>query len=268
MRTRVWFVISILMVFVLACGLGGSSKDKAAEPSEGGKPAGKVTAVMDEVEDVEEEEWEEVYEDESAPDSSAPLYFRDDFDGEYNEDYWFQEVVYSTGEDYDEEDERARPQYSIKQRRGALRFEINSPWVYLYHFYEPHTYKDVRIDFEVENKGVNANNIGMVLRYTDYGWYEIITTSGGYYSIMRFYEDGSKELKKGGIKSIRFGREKKNRYTAMIKGKFITFLVNDVEIAYEKDEEIVDPGYVGINISAERALPVEVEVNWLEISQP
>jgi hypothetical protein len=45
-------------------------------------------------------------------------------------------------------------------------------------------------------------------------------------------------------------------------------MVNDVEIAKVKDEEIPDAGYAGINISSEDILPVQVEVNWLEYSMP
>ncbi len=149
-----------------------------------------------------------------------------------------------------------------------LGFELASPDLYLYHMYLPHTYDNIRIDMEVENKGVNTNNVSLVCRFTDYGWYEFIATSGGNYWITRYYEDGSTQLAKGGIRSIRFGTEKKNVFTAICKGKTLTYIVNDVEIAKVKDEEIVDAGYAGINISSMNAVPVTVEINWVAISEP
>jgi len=194
--------------------------------------------------------------------SDAPRFFYDELDGPLS-DLWIDEVYYYT----DEDDPDAEPQYTIKQERGRLKFFLDSPWQYVYYIYTPHTYRDVRIDYEIENKGVNTNNVGLVCRYTDYGYYEFIATSGGYYSIMRYYEDGNKELATGGIKSIRFGTEKKNVFTAICKDNYLYFLVNNVEIAKVYDDEISD-GLAGINVSAEDVIPVQVEVNWIEISEP
>ena len=200
--------------------------------------------------------------------SDAPMFFHDDLDGDEISGDWYTEYYYYTDEDVEEDDEEYTPVYELEQRRGALRFDIDSPYLYLYQIYEPHVYEDVRIDIEVENKGVNTNNISLLCRYTDYGWYEFIATSGGYYSIMRYYEDGNKELAYGGIRSIRFGKEKKNVFSAICNSRTLTFIVNDVEIAKVKDEEIPDPGLVGYNISSEAYTPVQVEVNWVEISSP
>ena len=200
--------------------------------------------------------------------SDAPIYFLEEFDGGINDVDW--ETVYSywVDEDVKETDPQAVPDYTIEQVRGALRFEINSPWLYLYRSYLPYTYQDIRIDMEVENKAANTNNISLFCRNTDDGWYEFIATSGGYYSIMRYYKDESRELAAGGIKSINFGTDKKNVFTAICKGNTLTYIVNDVEIAAVKDEEIVDVGLAGFNVSAEEVLPVEVEVNWIAFSDP
>jgi hypothetical protein len=200
--------------------------------------------------------------DSSTVNSNAPQFFYDELDGPLS-DLWVDEVYYYTSED----DPNAEPVYSIEQERGALKFYLESPWQYVYYIYTPHTYQNVRIDYEVENKGVNTNNVGLVCRYTDYGYYEFIATSGGYYSIMRYYEDGNKELATGGIKSIRFGTEKKNQFTAVCDGEYLTFIVNDVEIARVHDDEITE-GYAGINVSAEDVVPVQIEVNWIQISEP
>ena len=268
---RKWIILLMILALVtLACGFFGSDKTKEetlpeapqapqVQHNPSSAPANDQPSVM------EEPAAEVPAAEAPAPAASNfPMYFIEEFDGEYNDALWFTEYTYYT----DDEDEEAKPDYSIEQRRGVLRVEINSPYVYLYQIVEPNLYGDVRIDFEIENKGVNTNNVGAICRYTDYGWYEFITTSGGYYSIMRYYEDGSKELARGGIKSIRFGVDKKNVYSMICQGKTLILIVNGEEIARVKDDEIPDDGYAGINISAEDIVPVQVEINWLQISQP
>ncbi|MDX9863435.1 MAG: hypothetical protein RBT34_01385 [Anaerolineaceae bacterium] len=273
---RKWFILMFLFALVtLSCGFFSSDKDDSEALPDA--PAAAVDAPQAEVQhsgpaveqpSVEEQPSQEMEAPAPSFASDAPKFFTDEFDSETADPNWFDEYSYFVDEDVEEDDDEYTPSYSIEQRRGALRFEIESPFLYLYHVYGPHLYEDVRIDFEIENKGVNTNNVGAICRYTDYGWYEFITTSGGYYSIMRYYEDGNKELATGGIKSIRFGTEKKNVYTFICKGRTLILAVNGVEIAKVKDEEIPDAGYAGINISSESVVPVQVEINWLQISQP
>lgn len=273
---KILVVLDLLAVISLACGFFGGDKEAATkEPEvrqESGEDIGGVTT--DHSSGTESEPTPALVEEEEAEpesdsgNSNAPRFFMDEFDGPLNTTDWALEEYYLLPEGVEEDDEEAQPVYSVEQERGALKFDLESPYLYLYHLYTPHEYEDVRIDFEVENKGVNTNNIGIVCRFTDYGWYEFIATSGGYYSIMRYYEDEDKELATGGIKSIKFGKDKKNVFTAICKGKTLVFIVNDVEIARVKDEEIVDPGYTGLNVSSEAYVPVNVELNWLSISEP
>lgn len=279
MKGRRLLIVALIAMLTLACGLGGKkeaepevaaplSAEAETVPEVESAPAEPPAAAPAVEEEAEESAPEPVAEEAAVTASDAPMFFFDDFDGAEMSPDWYTEYYYYVDEDVEEDDEEYNPVYEISQRRGALRFEIDSPYLYLYQIYGPHVYEDVRIDLEVENKGVNTNNISLVCRYTDYGWYEFIATSGGYYSIMRYYEDENKELAYGGIRSIRFGKEKKNVFTAICNSRTLTFIVNDVEIAKVKDEEIPDPGLVGYNISSEAYLPVQVEVNWVEISSP
>lgn len=278
MKKEILIPLIALALLSIACGLSGGDKaeTKAEQPAAASASEVSSSASVHKPSSGSEAETTLSEPEEPAgeapasskPSSNAPEFFRDDFDGELNTSEWDTFYHFFVDEDVEEDDEEAVPVYKIEQKRGFLRFDLQSPYLYLYHLYTPHTYEDVRIDIEIENKAVNTNNVSLVCRYTDYGWYEFIATSGGYYSIMRYYEDGNKQLAKGGIKSIKFGREKKNVFTAICRGKTLVYMVNGVEIAKVKDEEIVDAGYAGMNISSERATPVQVEVNWLEISQP
>ena len=269
---RKWIILFMILALVtLACGFFGNDKTKDETLPEAPQAPQVQHNPPSAPANEEEPVMEEQVPDEPAAEAPAmsgsdfPMYFLEEFDSEFNEDLWFTEVYYTTDED---EDEDFTPDYSIEQRRGVLRFEINDPYVYLYQIVEPNLYGDVRIDFEIENKGVNTNNVGAICRYTDYGWYEFVTTSGGYYSIIRYYEDGNKELATGGIKSIRFGVDKKNVYTMICQGKNLILIVNGEEIARVKDDEIPDDGYAGINVSTQDVVPVQVEINWIQISQP
>ncbi|MBI9043972.1 MAG: hypothetical protein JEZ06_05780 [Anaerolineaceae bacterium] len=291
MNKKIVLLLCILLLFSMSCSLLGSD-DKDEEEQKIGielpdekeevvvpEPEQESPPVQEEVSEEEEQtlpdpveepqEEEVVVEDEpveTAPD--APMYFRDELDEPMDENIWLTEYYYWTDEDVEEDDEEAVPDYSIEQERGVRKFHLESPWLYVYQTYTPYIYEDISITLEVENKGVNSNNISLFCRSTDYGWYEFIATSGGYYSIMRYHEDGDEELAGGGIRSIYFGENKKNRFTIICNSKTLTYIVNDVEIAQVKDEEIPDAGHAGFNISAESITPVKVEVNWLEFSEP
>lgn len=291
MKNKGFLAVWVLLVFVLALGLCGCG-NKADEPAPAAESSAgtgtlqytvrEVTSLPETVEPAQpeaaapeptvEEGMTKATEDAMAEsltvNTDAPIYFMEEFDGEINDTDW--ETMYSfwVDEDVEEDDPEATPDFSIDQRRGVLRFDLNSPYLYLYHNYVPYTYQDIRIDMEVENKAANTNNISLFCRNTDYGWYEFIATSGGYYSIVRYLGDGSEELATGGIRSIKFGTDKKNVFTAICQGRSLTYIVNDVEIASVRDDEIPDAGLAGFNVSAEEYLPVSVEVNWIAFTDP
>jgi len=63
--------------------------------------------------------------------------------------------------------------------------------MYYYHYYAEQLYDDVRLDMNVDNLGVNSQNVSLVCRMTEAGWYEfsvaamepgtcIRTRTGGY----------------------------------------------------------------------------------------
>jgi hypothetical protein len=281
MNKRILIAMIVLLLVSLACGISKKNSEEQSGPPKipfAAEPAQNETDSEDTASPEPESQVETKIVDEAPTEAvvgkippgnpDAPRFFRDEFDGPLDEENWYTEYSFFVDENVEQGDDEAVPNYSIVQERGVLKFDLESPWLYIYHFYTPHKYQDVRIDLEIENKGVNTNNISLFCRNTDYGWYEFIATSGGYYSIMRYYEDGDEELAAGGIRSIKFGDKKKNIFTAICKGKTLTYLVNDIEIANVKDEEIPDEGYVGLNVSAEEVTPVKIEINWLEISEP
>lgn len=197
--------------------------------------------------------------------SEAPAFFRDELDGEISED-WFGEVT-RYNDDYSIEVLDVDPLDYLTQDDGMLEIRIEEKNILYYLNYAPYTYEDVRIAFEAINRGRNDNNVGLACRYNNDGWYEFIAQSNGMYRIIRYHKDGDKMLREGGIRSIRIGEGQRNVFEAVCEGNSLSFIVNGVEITNVTDD-VLGEGYAGINVSALDLLPVVVDIDWIEISEP
>jgi hypothetical protein len=153
---------------------------------------------------------------------------------------------------------------------GTMRFEIKAKDMYVYYFYEPYTYEDVRLDLKFENIGVNSQNIGLVCRASDNTWYEFSVGSDGYWYLYA-YDDGNYEtLAMAGAASLNMGHAT-NLYTMVCEGDAIHMYVNDVELPYSPFKPLnyfYTDGQVGFNISSLNVTPVIAEIDWFKISQP
>lgn len=197
--------------------------------------------------------------------AEAPAFFRDDLDGTLSSD-WFGEVTkYHNDNSIEVLD--VDPLTYVTQEDGMLEFRIEEQNILYYWNYGAYTYEDVRIAFEAINRGRNDNNVGLACRYNNDGWYEFIAQSNGMYTIIRYHKDGDKTLRSGGIRSIRIGEGQRNVFEAVCEGNTLRFIVNGVEITNVTDDMLAE-GYAGINISALDLLPVVVDVDWIEISEP
>jgi hypothetical protein len=157
--------------------------------------------------------------------------------------------------------------YSIIPGENGLRFEINGADLYAYYMYTGQNYENVRIDLEAENLGVNNNNIGIICRASDEGWYEFSAFSSGLYYIFRVTNtEGYQVIASGGIRSMKVGKYT-NIFSVICEDNQLTFLVNDQEIRNITDEAFIS-GQIGINVSSYQYLPVSVEIHSIEISEP
>jgi hypothetical protein len=124
-----------------------------------------------------------------------------------------------------------------------------------------------------ENRGKNNNNVSLVCRASDAGWYEFSTEGGGvwYLYIVKLNDNGGADyvrIANGGALSLKQGKAV-NEYTMICKGNEITLVVNGEELGRVKDSENAFPtGYVGFNISSLNVTPIIVDVDWFKISQP
>jgi len=156
---------------------------------------------------------------------------------------------------------------------GFFKFDIEKTWQYVYSIYDPFEYEDVRLDTRVENLGTNNNNVSLICRYEkDSGWYEFNIANSGIIDILYAKvrpEDGYVSytlISEGGSNKIKQGLDV-NEYSAICKGDTLTLYINGDLTREVKDPRLAS-GKVGISVSSFPSLPVNVNVDWIKISQP
>lgn len=127
---------------------------------------------------------------------------------------------------------------------------------------------DVRIDSAVETvSGPNRNNISLVCRATDEGWYEFSMNSGGYWYIWK-YENSSYELLNQGASYVINLQRAKNELTATCVGTDLTFYVNGSKIGSTTDNRFKNGGQVGVSVSTFDIPGAGVEFDWFAATVP
>lgn len=127
---------------------------------------------------------------------------------------------------------------------------------------------DVRIDSAVETvSGPNRNNISLVCRATDEGWYEFSMNSGGYWYIWK-YENSSYELLNQGASYVINLQRAKNELTATCIGTDLTLYVNGSKIGSTTDNRFKNGGQVGVSVSTFDIPGAGVEFDWFAATVP
>lgn len=195
--------------------------------------------------------------EEVVADGQPPKFFRDEFTG--NLDNY--KLMLWTGRfgktDVFIEDE-------------TLKFRLNAIYLAPYLIYTPHIYTDVRLEVTAENLAVNENHITLVCRYDeDRGWYEFNIGSDGLFRI-NYYDakvvKGHVRLWNGGSNDINLGRQI-NKVTAECVGSQLSLYVNDVLLKTVEHKDLRE-GRVGLGVSSFSQIPVQVDFDYFDISQP
>ena len=248
---RMLFAFVVLLLAVgLACNGGRSStptQPPAAEtpvvaPSE---PSQEPSAVVTEA---------------PVEQTSAPDFFTEEFDGDISN--W---TYFTSKNDVNADDSGVNPTAD----NGFLLLDLEK-FLNVYVMYDPYTYTNVRLDVRVENRGTNNNNINLVCRYSDEGWYEVAIANNGLYDIYAF--DGVKgsytRLANGGSNKIKAGKEV-NEYTFICNDRNLILEVNGVKTnTYTDNQFVFREGQIGIGASSFKDVPVKVEFDWVKISEP
>ena len=208
-------------------------------------------------------------EEPAAP--AAQEFFKEDFDGS-NENWSFfivdgsKEVPVLAGDDLEDS--------ALYTEDSLLIFDLVGKYQWVYAFYDPYEYKNVSLEVVAENRGVNDNNISLICRYTeDEGWYEFNVANNGLYWIYHAIVDTDgrviySKLADGGSNRVKQGKEI-NTYAITCEERTLTLYINGKETRTLDDNRFVlREGQVGISVSSFNVLPVDVEIDYVDISEP
>ncbi len=153
---------------------------------------------------------------------------------------------------------------------GFLVFDLQKANLWTYVTYDPYIYTDVALEMKVENRGKNNNNVSLICRYSDEGWYEFNIANNGLYWIYAYTisDNAYNRIYNGGSNAIKTGRGT-NTYTAYCNGSTLSLYINGVEARTVEDTKYNLPeGKVGLGVSSFDVLPILIGVDYFTVAQP
>ena len=158
----------------------------------------------------------------------------------------------------------------VKQRTGRVYIEVNNTFTEVYFLNDLNLTGDLRMTANFKTvAGPNTNNISLVCRATDLGWYEFSVSSGGEWWIWK-YDSGAdtayKRLAHGFSKSIHL-QKAENQLSAQCLGEDLTLWANGDKIGETTDPDF-SGGQFGVGIYADKIKGVGVEVYDFESVVP
>lgn len=256
-----FFFSSLLLIVGLACSLtgGGSTPTQPEQPQQPAEqPTQPPAPVATEIPPTEAPAPTATTAPEQ-PSADASEFFKEEFDSSAALDNW-DYFALGTGKDDD---------LKIEQEDDHLLFDLGDEDLYVYYIYLPYEYGDVALTMNAQNRGRNNNNVSLVCRMNSDGtqWYEFSVESGGLWYLYAV-DDKYNIMDNGGTNSLKQGKEV-NEYKLVCEGDEITMYINDDKIKTVTDTKYgFGDGMVGFNISSLNVLPITVEVNWFEVSEP
>ena len=198
------------------------------------------------------------------PSSSAEQFFTEEFDGGIEN--WSKLNVTGSKE--------TNPDgLTLEVDDSRLVFDFSTKQLYVYLFYDPFEYENVTVEALAENRGMNDNNVSLICRYSDEGWYEFNVFNSGLYNILYgFYKaDGSinyARIADGGSTKIKAGKES-NTYKITCNDRKLSLYINGTETRVVEDNQyVLRKGKIGIGASYFDQLPIKIEYDWVKISEP
>ncbi len=160
----------------------------------------------------------------------------------------------------------------IKSQMDGLFIKIEIEDMYVYLEYPLFSYQDVALEMSFTNQGVNSQNVGLVCRMSENGWYEFSVGSDGLWYLYAFTDKaGYNVLANGGSLDVNIGKTT-NRYGMVWDGDLIHLYINGhevkgspVNVAHYK---ISTEGTVGFNVSSLGVYPVIAVVHEVSVREP
>jgi len=260
------FFVSLLAVVGLACSAVGG----AAEPTQAPPPTQPVqvqpTQPPPQPTEVPPTEAPPPTEEPPAPEPQAQQFFTEEFDNPLTADWDILTVTGSADADPDK--------VTVEASDGKLVWDFESKYLYYYLFYNAFDYENVRLDVRADNRGRNNNSISLICRYNpDVGWYEFNIANSGVYDILygEVKSNGDiaySTIANGGSLAIKQGMEV-NEYGIVCDDNELTLYINSDEVTSIKENRYgLRSGQVGVSVSSFNVLPILIEMDWIQISEP
>ncbi len=189
------------------------------------------------------------------PSGSGDFYYYSEFDGGLGD--WSYFLTNGRDDGFEAGTDNSRLYFNIGEK---------NTWIYL--IYDPWIYTDTRLDTRVENLGRNNNNVSLICRYSEKGWYEFNIANNGEWTILRFDTASNQyiALFTGGSTLINTGQGI-NEYTAVCNGENLTLGINGVEVKTIKDRALKE-GQAGLSVSSFNVTPIVVEFDYFSVTVP
>lgn len=156
--------------------------------------------------------------------------------------------------------------YQLRQSRLYIQNNQKDTTVYSLHKLELRA--DVRVEAAVETVGgPNRNNISLICRATEKGWYEFSMNSGGYWFIWRYESGDYRMLNSGASLKINM-MQAANVIMATCVGDTMSFFINNSLVGFAEDPEPLGEGQVGVSVSTFDIPGAGVEFDWFRASVP
>lgn len=166
-----------------------------------------------------------------------------------------------------------RKKGSLAVKNGKLIFNLEDEDLYSYLIYDDQSYDDVRVEVSADNRGKNNNNISLICRYSDEGWYEFSVMSSGLFQVWAYDATGAVNkgynlINSGGTNAINMGLAT-NVYAIICSGNQLTLYINgEKSTTFTENKYGFADGKVGINVSSLNVIPIVVEFEYFDIQEP
>jgi len=261
-----FFFASLLLIVGLACSFGSQPATQAPPPDQPVQ-VDNPTAVPPEPTEVPPTEIPPTEAPATEPPApQAQEFFTEEFDTPLSGDWSIFTISDPNASDLDK--------VTVEADNGNLVWDFDSEYVYYYLFYNAFTYDDVKVEARADNRGKNNNSVSLICRYDEeIGWYEFNIANNGLYDILyaEVLDNGKiqwNRVANGGSNAIKQGKDV-NEYSATCQDEELTLVINGDEVISIKETKYgLRSGQAGISVSSFNVLPILIEMDWIEISEP
>jgi len=209
----------------------------------------------------------------ASPESKGGYTFHDDFDMENDS---FSEDTITTTQAVTRDQVQTEP--SVVQD-GILSFNIRDNETYIYKLIKDSMTENAVIEAKWKSNGQSMNGVALLCRASEdfSGWYEFRISSQGDWQLLQYdksirdndpYKNPYVTIKKGVAKQklVRVSGDNVSKFTC--NGNKLSYEVNGTKIVETTNTKIKGGGLVGIGVMSSTYLPVIIQWDYLDVTQP